>query len=144
MHEDTVCLLVRQKKLKDDYENANVWPRINTSDMEGMMESIKKYLRSCHGKMRAPLAYIIRKTIIVQTDGDYLMYATPDDEMIARMLHLPPEKNKLLGCVTQSAKEVQQSTRLTTKVSMTSWIRSARTFICIHIANSRSARGTSC
>ena len=29
--------------------------------------------------------------------GDYPMYATPDDKMIARMLHLPPDKNKLLS-----------------------------------------------
>ena len=43
-----------------------------------------------------PLACIIRKTIIVETYGDYPMYAAPDDKMIARMLHLPPDKNKLL------------------------------------------------
>ena len=59
-----------------------------------MMESTVEYLRS-HCGVRAPLAYNIRKIIIVQTYGDYLMYATPDDEMITRMLHLPPDKNKL-------------------------------------------------
>ena len=42
--------------------------------------------------MRAPLAYIIRKTIIVQIYGDYPKYATPNDEMIVRMLHLPKTK----------------------------------------------------
>ena len=42
------------------------------------------------------LAYIIRMSITVQTYGEYPMYATTDDEMIARMLHLPPDKNKLL------------------------------------------------
>ena len=60
------------------------------------MESIKEYLRLLHGVIKAPLAYFIRKTILVQTNGDYPMYATPDDEMIARMLHVPPDKNKLL------------------------------------------------
>ena len=29
--------------------------------------------------------------------GDYPTYATPDDNMIARMLHLPPDKNKLVS-----------------------------------------------
>ena len=43
--------------------------------------------------VRASLVYIIRKTIIFQTYGDYPKYATPDNEMIARMLHLPTDKN---------------------------------------------------
>ena len=64
--------------------------------MAGMMESIKEYLSACCGVIKAPLAYIIRKIITVQTNGDYPMYATPDDKMIARMLHLPLNKNKLL------------------------------------------------
>ena len=64
--------------------------------MAGTMESIEEYLRSCHGVVRAPLAYIIMKSITVQTYGEYPMYATSDNEMIARMLHLLPDKNKLL------------------------------------------------
>ena len=75
---------------------------MNKSDMAGTMESIKKYLRSCCGVVRAPLAYVIRKTITVQTMEDYPTYVTPDNGMIARMLHLPPDKNKLL-----SKKDVQ-------------------------------------
>ena len=31
-----------------------------------------------------------------QNMGDYLMYSTPDDKTIARILHLPTAKNKLL------------------------------------------------
>ena len=46
--------------------------------------------------MKAPLEYIISKTITVQVYGEYPMYATPDNEMIARMLQVPPIKNKLL------------------------------------------------
>ena len=42
------------------------------------------------------MAYVIQKTIAVHTYGDYLMYATPDDKMIARMLHLHFKKNMLL------------------------------------------------
>ena len=45
--------------------------------------------------MREHLAYIISKTIIVQIYGNYPKFATPDNEMIARMLHLPPDKNRL-------------------------------------------------
>ena len=61
-----------------------------------MMEAIEEYIRLCHGVVRAPFAYVIRKTIIVETYGDYPAYATPDNEMIARMLHLLPDKKKLL------------------------------------------------
>ena len=70
--------------------------KVNKADMLGTMEEIEEYLRSCHGVMRAPLTYIIRKIIIVQTYGDYLRYVTHNDEMITRMLHLPLDKNKLL------------------------------------------------
>ena len=94
--ENTVHLMAGQKKLEDEYKDSNVLLKINKSDMAGTMEAIKEYLRSCCGVIWAPLAYIIRKTIIVHTYGMYPMYATPDDKMITRMLHLPPEKNKLL------------------------------------------------
>ena len=40
---------------------------------------------------------IIRKNIIVKIYGDYLKCATPDDERITRMLHLPPKKNELIS-----------------------------------------------
>ena len=50
-------------------------PKINKSDMVGTMEAIEEYLRSCQGVVWAPLAYIIRKTIKVQTYGDYHSYA---------------------------------------------------------------------
>ena len=51
--------------LEDDYNNPDMLPRINKSDMEGTIESIKEYLKSHHGVIKAPLAYVIRKTIIV-------------------------------------------------------------------------------
>ena len=44
--------------------------------------------------MRASLAYILRMTITVYTHGDYPKYLTPNKEMIAKMLHLPLDKNK--------------------------------------------------
>ena len=87
--EDTLCLMTGQKKLKDEYKDPGMLPKINKSDMAGTMEVIKEYLRLHHGVVRAPLAYIIRKTISVQTYGDYPTSATSDNEMIARMLHLP-------------------------------------------------------
>ena len=49
------------------------------------------------GVVRALLAYVVWTTITVQTYGDYPMYATPDDKMTARMLHLPLFKNKLFS-----------------------------------------------
>ena len=99
MEEDkgTVHFLAGQKKFKDEYKDPDVLLKINKSAMAGMVESIEEYLRSCHCVIWVPLAYIIRKSITVQTYGEYPMYATPDNEMIARMLHLPPDKNKLLS-----------------------------------------------
>ena len=60
-------------------------PKVNEADMAGMVESIKEYLRSCHGIVTAPLACIARKTVVVQTHDDYPSYATPDEEVITRM-----------------------------------------------------------
>ena len=103
--QDTVHLLEGQKRLKDEENKTDMLSKFNKADMAGTMVFIEKYLRSCHGVVRAPLAYIIRKTITVQTHGDYPKYATPDDEMIARMLHLPPGKNRLHD--EQSAQSVK-------------------------------------
>ena len=94
--EGTVHLLAGKKKLKDEYKDPSMLPKINKSDMASMMESIKEYLRSHCCIIKAPLAYVIRKSIIVQTYDEYFMYSTSDDEMITRMLHLPPDKNNLL------------------------------------------------
>ena len=95
VNRDTLCLMTDQKKLKDKFKDTSVLPMINKSDMAGIMEAIKEYLRLHHGVVRAPLAYIMRKTIIVQTCGDYPTYAAHDDKMIAMMLHLPSDKNKV-------------------------------------------------
>ena len=89
-----IYVLAGQKKLKDEYKIPNVLHKNNKSDMAGMMEAIKEYLRFCCGVVRAPPAYIIKKNVVVKT-GDYPKYATPNDKMVARMLHLPPGKNKL-------------------------------------------------
>ena len=57
--------------------------------------SIHLILQGQWRPLRSILAYITRETILVQTYGAYPKYATPDDEIIARMLHLPPDKKKL-------------------------------------------------
>ena len=64
VHEDTMHLLAGQKRLKDEYKHPEVFLRINKSDVAGKLETIEEYLRSCHGVMRVPPAYIIRKNII--------------------------------------------------------------------------------
>ena len=71
MNKGMVHFLVGQKKLEDENKDPEMLPKINKSDMAGMMESIEEYLRSHHGVIKAPLAYVIRKTITVQTNGDY-------------------------------------------------------------------------
>ena len=55
-----------------------------------------------------PLAYIIRKTIVVKTYADYPKYATPDNEMIFRILHLTPDNNRLYD--DKSAQSVKKQT----------------------------------
>ena len=64
--------------------------------MAGTMEAIEEYLQLCCGVVWTPLAYIIQKTIAVQTFGDHPIYVTPDNKIITRILHLPLEKNMLL------------------------------------------------
>ena len=106
VHKDTVNLLARQMRLKADYKDPYMLLKVNKTDMAGTMEAIKEYLRSCHGAVQTPLANILRKTMIVQTYDDYTKYATPENKMITKMLHLPPDKNKvLLEHNVHSAKE---------------------------------------
>ena len=65
MNKETVHHVVGQKKCKDEYEDPNMLPKINKSDMAGMIKSIGEYLRLCHGVVKDPLAYVIRKMIKV-------------------------------------------------------------------------------
>ena len=112
--------LTGQKKLEEEHKDPDVLPKINKSDMAGTMESINEYLRSHCGVVKAPLAYVIKKSITVQTYCEYPLHRTPDDEMIARILHLPLDKNKLL----------QKRMFRESKFVWLSWIRSARISIC--------------
>ena len=57
--------------------------------MVGTMEAIKEYIRTHSGVTRAPLAYFIRKTIVIDSYGCYPQYAISADEIIAKMLPLP-------------------------------------------------------
>ena len=43
MHQDTVHLLAGQKKLKDEYKDHGMLPKINKSDMAGTMEAMEEY-----------------------------------------------------------------------------------------------------
>ena len=65
--EVTILLLAGQKRFEDEYKDPDVLPKINKADMVETMEPIKEYLRSYHVVIIAPLTYIIRKTITVQT-----------------------------------------------------------------------------
>ena len=89
-------MLAGQKRLEIDYKDPDILPKVNEADMAEIMEAIKEYLRLHHAIMRAPLAYVIRKPIIVQAYSDYHRYMNPDNEIITRVFHLPPDKNKLL------------------------------------------------
>ena len=69
--------------------------KVNKADMEGTVESLEEYLKTCCGIMIVPLAYIFKKTITIQM-------------MIERMLHLSPDKNKLQN--EQNAQSVKKCT----------------------------------
>ena len=59
-------------------------PKVNEADMAEAMETTKECPRSCSGVMRASIAHVNRKIIIVQAYGDYPRYVTPDNKMITR------------------------------------------------------------
>ena len=70
VHEETMHLLAGQKRLKDVYKDPDMLSKINKADMAGTMESIKEYFRSHNGVIIAPLAYIMKKNIVVETYSD--------------------------------------------------------------------------
>ena len=65
VNEDTLHLVSGQKKLKYHYRDHDVLPKINKSDMAGTMEVIKEYPRLHHDVVRASLANVIQKAVIV-------------------------------------------------------------------------------
>ena len=116
-------------------------PDTNKSDMAGTVEANEECLRSHHGVGRVPLAYVIRKTIIVQTYGNYPKYKTPDDNMITTMLHLPPDKKLLFEHNAHSVKEHTAECMRCIESSIKFWIRSVKILICIHLLNNKSPSG---
>ena len=64
MHMGRICSRMTSK-------TQTCFPKINKSNTSGTMETIKKYVRSCCDVMRVPLAYIIRKIIVIGTYGIY-------------------------------------------------------------------------
>ena len=87
-------------------------PKINKADMAGTMESIKEYIRLLLCVVRMPLAFVTRKTITVQTYGDYSKYETPDNKMITRMLHLTPTRiSCTMSKVHNPSRSIQRCTR---------------------------------
>ena len=67
VQEDTFCLLPDKKRLEHNYKDLDILPKVNKAALIGTIEAIEEYLRLHHGAMRAPFAYIIGKTIVVQT-----------------------------------------------------------------------------
>ena len=88
--EVTAHLQAGQKIFNNDYKNPDMLPKVNKAG------AIEEYLTLFCGVIRVPFAYIIRKNMIVQTYSNYPMYATPDDKIINRVLHLPSDKSKIL------------------------------------------------
>ena len=59
INEDTIYLIAD----RDNYNKLDILPKVNKANMAGKMESIKEYLRSNDGNVRAPLATTVRKII---------------------------------------------------------------------------------
>ena len=103
--------------------------------MVGVMETIIECFRACHVVIRAPFAYVIRKMIIVQIYGNHPNYATPDDEMITRILHLPTDKNMLLlEHNGYSVKECTAEYKIENRSDYDIWIRFVRIQIYLHMS----------
>ena len=136
VHENTVHLLAGQKRLEDDYLDPDVLFKVSSAYMAETMKAIKEFLRSLHHLIGDLLAYITKKFLKVHTYDDYPKYVTSDNEMIARILHLPPVKNK-----ANSVKKCMADTRWTSRQSMICWIRSSWIQICIHWSKSISSKG---
>ena len=95
--------------------------KVNKADMAGMMETIKEYFRSCNSVVRAPLAFLIRKTIIVKTYSDFSKHVTFDDKMMIKMLHLSQDKNKYLLwiVITVQSRRIRKGKKVMTELFMT-------------------------
>ena len=109
-------VLAGQKRLKDEYKDPNVLPKVKAVDMARMIEAIEEYLRSYYGVIRVPLACIIRKIIIGQTYDDF-----PKDAIITMMLHLPIDRTYCtMNRMLSQSLSIFHSMKYTTGVSMTS------------------------
>ena len=62
VHENTIYLLANEK---DDYKDPKALYKVKKADIAGTMEAIRDYLRSHYCVIRPPLAYIIKKTILI-------------------------------------------------------------------------------
>ena len=78
VNEETIHKFSFQKKLGDKYEDPDMLPKVNKSDMMGMKKAIKEYLKSLRDIERAPHANTIIKTLVVQTYNILLCCVTPD------------------------------------------------------------------
>ena len=94
VQEDTVCLLVRQQRLKDEFNDPGILPMFKKGS-HGRSTGGHQRVRLHHGVIRA-LLHIIWKTILVMTYGNYIRYVITDEKIITMMLHLPPGKSKIL------------------------------------------------
>ena len=78
---------------------------------------------------------------ISQNFGDYPKYVTPDNEMIARMLHLSLEKNKLDNeKSTQLVKKHTAEYKIDNRSVYDILDRSVKILICIYLSNTISSR----
>ena len=93
MWEDTVSLISGQNRLKDDYKDTDMSPKVNKADIARHQREPQIMSWCC--KSTSSINHC--KPIKVQTYDDYSKCADPDDKMITSMLHLHPDKNKLFS-----------------------------------------------
>ena len=84
VYDDNVCLLSEQMRYDDDYKDPFMLHRINKTDMPGMIKTIKEKLRSHQ--------CVVKSSSSINHQENH----SPDNDMITRMSHLPPDENKLL------------------------------------------------
>ena len=97
VNDNTVHLLTGQRRLEDDSNDPYMLPEVNKVDIAELIKAVKENLRSNCGVVR------------ILNYGDYHMSVTAYYDVIARILHLTQDMNKLLLEQSMQQKYLQHS-----------------------------------
>jgi hypothetical protein len=89
MNPTSLRRLVHLKLKEEEKPDPPTAPKIDHKNWPKTMDAIHDYFTGVLGETKVPLAYVIRDTVEVTPEADDLPrnYASPEDEMVARMPH---------------------------------------------------------